>query len=190
MVHLHCRDLNGNPHRTDPGWKKRWPASGYVRHRGGDLHRRRVNLTIEERGQPCTSSWVGSQQPECRLGESGYLGVTSPHQGCGVLRQRPSRDKKKIPETEVFETGLQINTVRELNDKFHFCKPILFLHLWCSAMAARCRLPRCRPCATVIQALEENSPTATTCGLHAGPPRGTGNGQDCAGYGRYRAHRL
>lgn len=34
-------------------------------------------------------------------------------------------DNKKIPETEVFELGM-INTVVELNDKFHLVKPILF----------------------------------------------------------------
>ena len=106
------------------------------------------NLTIEERVQPCYPSWV----------EANSLNVGSVNLGTSVY-QNPIKDveycvktimdNKKIPETEVFELGM-INTVRELNDKFHFVKPILFA-----------------------------------------PPRRLGNGQDCAGYGRFhRAHRL
>ncbi len=81
-----------------------------------------------------------------------------------------------------------INTVRELNDKFHFVKPILFALVFGHGGEMPATVPALRH---MIQALEENFPTATTCGLHAGPPRGLGNGQDCAGYGRFhRAHRL
>ena len=78
MVHLHCRDLNGN---LTPDLSLLEETVAYIREMcdivveistGGVS-----NLTIEER----------VQQPECRRGESGYIGVPEPHQGCGVLRQ-------------------------------------------------------------------------------------------------------
>ena len=71
MVHLHCRDLNGN---LTPDLSLLEETVAYIREMcdivveistGGVS-----NLTIEERVQPCYPSWV----PE-------------PHQGCGVLRQ-------------------------------------------------------------------------------------------------------
>ena len=63
-------------------------------------------------------------------------------------------DNKKIPETEVFELGM-INTVRELNDKFHFVKPILFALVFGHGGEMPATVPALRH---MIQALEENFP--------------------------------
>ena len=71
MVHLHCRDLNGN---LTPDLSLLEETVAYIREMC-DI----VVALLPLLG--------GSQQPECRLGESGHLGVPEPHQGCGVLRQ-------------------------------------------------------------------------------------------------------
>ena len=185
MVHLHCRDLNGN---LTPDLSLLEETVAYIREMcdivveistGGVS-----NLTIEERVQPCYPSWV----------EANSLNVGSVNLGTSVY-QNPIKDveycvktimdNKKIPETEVFELGM-INTVRELNDKFHFVKPILFALVW--------RRDACHgagPAPHDSGAGRELPQRRLPVGLHAGPPRGLGNGQDCAGYGRFhRAHRL
>ena len=188
MVHLHCRDLNGN---LTPDLSLLEETVAYIREMcdivveistGGVS-----NLTIEERVQPCYPSWV----------EANSLNVGSVNLGTSVY-QNPIKDveycvktimdNKKIPETEVFELGM-INTVRELNDKFHFVKPILFALVFGHGGEMPATVPALRH---MIQALEENFPQRRLpVGLHAGPPRGLGDGQDCAGYGRFhRAHRL
>ena len=114
MVHLHCRDLNGN---LTPDLSLLEETVAYIREMcdivveistGGVS-----NLTIEERVQPCYPSWV----------EANSLNVGSVNLGASVY-QNPIKDveycvktimdNKKIPETEVFELGM-INTVRELN---------------------------------------------------------------------------
>ena len=79
-------------------------------------------------------------------------------------------DNKKIPETEVFELGM-INTVRELNDKFHFVKPILFALVFGHGGEMPATVPALRH---MIQALEENFQTATTCGATRRPTARTG----------------
>jgi len=116
MVHLHCRDLNGN---LTPDLSLLEETVAYIR----EMHDIVVeistggvsNLTIEERVQPCYPSWV----------EANSLNVGSVNLGTSVY-QNPIKDveycvktimdNKKIPETEVFELGM-INTVRELNEE-------------------------------------------------------------------------
>ena len=80
MVHLHCRDLNGN---LTPDLSLLEETVAYIREMcdivveistGGVS-----NLTIEERVQPCYPSWVEAN--------SLNVGVPEPHQGCGGLRQ-------------------------------------------------------------------------------------------------------
>ncbi len=125
MVHLHCRDLNG---RLTPDLSLLEETVAYIRElcdivveisTGGVS-----DLTIEERCQPCYPSWI----------EANSLNVGSVNLGTAVY-QNPIKDveycvqrileNKKVPEIEVFELGM-INTVRELDDKFHFVSPILF----------------------------------------------------------------
>ena len=77
MVHLHCRDLNGN---LTPDLSLLEETVAYIREM--------CDIVVEiSTGAALLPLLGGSQQPECRLGESGYLGVPEPHQGCGVLRQ-------------------------------------------------------------------------------------------------------
>lgn len=88
MVHLHCRDLNGN---LTPDLSLLEETVAYIREMcdivveistGGVS-----NLTIEERVQPCYPSWVEANSlnvGSVNLGTSVYQ---NPHQGCGVLRQ-------------------------------------------------------------------------------------------------------
>mgnify|MGYP000684737088 CR=1 FL=1 len=154
MVHLHCRDLNGN---LTPDLSLLEETVAYIREMcdivveistGGVS-----NLTIEERVQPCYPSWV----------EANSLNVGSVNLGTSVY-QNPIKDveycvktimdNKKIPETEVFELGM-INTVRELNDKFHFVKPILFALVFGHGGEMPATVPALRH---MIQALEENFP--------------------------------
>ena len=125
MVHLHCRDLNG---RLTPDISLLEETIDYIRQycdivieisTGGVS-----NLTIEERCQTCYPSWV----------ETNSLNVGSVNLGTAVY-QNPIRDVEycvgkilengKTPDIEVFELGM-INTVRELDEKFHFPRPLLF----------------------------------------------------------------
>ena len=76
MVHLHCRDLNGN---LTPDLSLLEETVAYIREM--------CDIVVEISTGGVSNLTIGSQQPECRLGESGYLGVPEPHQGCGVLRQ-------------------------------------------------------------------------------------------------------
>ena len=114
MVHLHCRDLNGN---LTPDLSLLEETVAYIREMcdivveistGGVS-----NLTIEERVQPCYPSWV----------EANSLNVGSVNLGTSVY-QNPIKDveycvktimdNKKIPETEVFEPGEMPATVPAL----------------------------------------------------------------------------
>lgn len=125
MVHLHCRDLNG---RLTPDISLLEETIYYIRQycdivieisTGGVS-----NLTIEERCQTCYPSWM----------ETNSLNVGSVNLGTAVY-QNPIKDVEysvsqilangKAPDIEVFELGM-INTVRELDEKFHFPRPMLF----------------------------------------------------------------
>ena len=125
MVHLHVRDLNG---RLTPDLSLLEETVDYIRSMcdivveistGGVS-----DLTIQERCTPCYPAYV----------EANSLNVGSVNLGTAVY-QNPIRDveycvkcimeNKKIPEIEVFELGM-INTVRELDQKFNFVRPILF----------------------------------------------------------------
>ena len=186
MVHLHCRDLNGN---LTPDLSLLEETVAYIREMcdivveistGGVS-----NLTIEERVQPCYPSWV----------EANSLNVGSVNLGTSVY-QNPIKDveycvktimdNKKIPETEVFELGM-INTGTERQ------VPLCKTHPVCTGVRPW-RRDACHgagPAPHDPGAGRELSQRRLPVGLHAGPPRGLGNGQDCAGYGRFhRAHRL
>ncbi len=125
MVHLHVRDSHGN---LTPDMTLLKETVDYIRKdcdivieisTGGVS-----GLTIEERCQPCYAPYV----------EATSLNVGSVNLGEAVY-QNPIRDvrycvqqiieNKKRPEIEVFELGM-IHTARELDEQFHFIKPILF----------------------------------------------------------------
>ncbi len=124
MVHLHCRDLNGN---LTPDLNLLQETVEYIREQSDiviEISTGGVsNLTIEERCQPCYPSWV-----ECNS-----LNVGSVNLGEAVY-QNPIKDvrycvqkileNKKVPETEVFEIGM-INTLRELDERYHIPRPLL-----------------------------------------------------------------
>lgn len=154
MVHLHCRDLNG---RLTPDVSLLEETVDYIRalcdivieiSTGGVS-----NLTIQERCQTCYPKWV----------EANSLNVGSINLGTAVY-QNPIRDVefcvqqilqyKKVPEIEVFELGM-INTVRELDEKYHFVRPILFALVFGHGGEMPATVPALRH---MITALEENFP--------------------------------
>ncbi len=125
MVHLHVRDAAG--HLTpDMGLLKetvdliRASCDIVVEISTGGVS----ELTIEERCQPCYPDYV----------EANSLNVGSVNLGEAVYRN-PIRDVRycveqmlghnKRPEIEVFELGM-IHTVKELDEQFHFIRPVLF----------------------------------------------------------------
>lgn len=155
MVHLHCRDLNG---RLTPDLSLLEETVQYIRELCGDIIIEIStggvsDLTIEERCQPCYPKWV-----ECNS-----LNVGSVNLGTAVY-QNPIKDVEycvqrikengKIPEIEVFELGM-INTVRELNEKFDFVKPILFALVFGHGGEMPATVPALRH---MIDALGENFP--------------------------------
>ena len=126
MVHLHCRNLNG---ALTPDISLLEETVDYIRQYCPDIIIEIStggvsNLTIEERCQTCYPSWV----------ETNSLNVGSVNLGTAVY-QNPINDVEycvskimengKTPDVEVFELGM-INTVRELDNKFHFKRPLLF----------------------------------------------------------------
>ena len=125
MVHLHCRDLNG---RLTPDISLLEETIDYIRQycdivieisTGGVS-----NLTIEERCQTCYPSWVETNSlnvGSVNLGTAGYQNPIRAAEDCvGKILETG-----KTPDIEVFELGM-INTVRELDEKFHFPRPLLF----------------------------------------------------------------
>ncbi len=124
MVHLHVRDLNG---RLTPDLSLLEETIRYIRAESDiivEISTGGVSkLTIEERCQPCYSPLV-----ECTS-----LNVGSVNLGDAVY-ENPIKDvrycvqqileNKKVPETELFEVGMA-NTLRELDEMFHFPKPML-----------------------------------------------------------------
>ncbi len=126
MVHLHCRDLSG---ALTPDICLLEETVAYIRQYCPDIIIEIStggvsNLTIEERCQTCYPSWV----------ETNSLNVGSVNLGTAVY-QNPIKDVEycvskimengKTPDIEVFELGM-INAVRELDEKFHFKRPLLF----------------------------------------------------------------
>lgn len=126
MVHLHCRDLSG---ALTPDISLLEETVAYIRQYCPDIIIEIStggvsNLTIEERCQTCYPSWV----------ETNSLNVGSVNLGTAVY-QNPIKDVEycvskimengKTPDIEVFELGM-INAVRELDEKFHFKRPLLF----------------------------------------------------------------
>lgn len=126
MVHLHCRDLSG---ALTPDISLLEETVAYIRQYCPDIIIEIStggvsNLTIEERCQTCYPAWV----------ETNSLNVGSVNLGTAVY-QNPIKDVEycvskimengKTPDIEVFELGM-INAVRELDEKFHFKRPLLF----------------------------------------------------------------
>ena len=126
MVHLHCRDLSGS---LTPDISLLEETVAYIREYCPDIIIEIStggvsNLTIEERCQTCYPAWV----------ETNSLNVGSVNLGTAVY-QNPIKDVEycvskimengKTPDIEVFELGM-INAVRELDEKFHFKRPLLF----------------------------------------------------------------
>ena len=125
MVHLHVRDEHG---RLTPDMSLLQETVKYIKEAcdivieistGGVSE-----LTIEERCQPCYASYV----------EATSLNVGSVNLGDAVYKN-PIKDvefcvneikkNNKRPEIEVFELGM-VHTVKELDKKFNFVKPICF----------------------------------------------------------------
>ena len=125
MVHLHVRDLNG---RLTPDLSLLAETVDYIREKcdiiieistGGVS-----NLTIEERVQPCYAPYVEATSlnvGSVNLGEAVYENPIKDVRYC----VQQIMENHKIPEIEVFEIGM-INAVRELDEQFHFIRPILF----------------------------------------------------------------
>lgn len=125
MVHLHCRDLNG---QLTPDLSLLEETVDYIRElcpivieisTGGVS-----NLTIEERCTPCFPDWIECNSlnvGSVNLGTAVYMNPINDVRYCveQIIKNR------KIPEVEVFEAGM-INTVRELAQEYDFVKPILF----------------------------------------------------------------
>ncbi|MDD2354849.1 MAG: 3-keto-5-aminohexanoate cleavage protein [Lachnospiraceae bacterium] len=124
MVHLHARDEHGTltPDLT-------------VLKRTVDLIREKCDivieistggvsdLTIEERCQPCFVPWVEANSlnvGSVNLGESVYCNPIKDVRFC----VQQIIGNKKIAETELFEVGMA-NTLRELDEVYHFPKPML-----------------------------------------------------------------
>lgn len=124
MVHLHVRDLNG--HLT-PDLSLLKETVDYIRSMcdiiieistGGVS-----NLTIKERVQPCYASWVEATSlnvGSVNLGDAVYENPIADVRYC----VQQIIENEKIPETELFELGMA-NTLRELDQDFHFKRPLL-----------------------------------------------------------------
>ena len=81
-------------------------------------------LSIEERCAPCVPDYVEANSlnvGSVNLGKAVYRNPIEEVEYC--VGQILSNNKR--PEIEVFELGM-IHTVKELDEKFHFVKPILF----------------------------------------------------------------
>ena len=127
MVHLHVRDARG---RLTADMTKLQEIVDAIRaHRDCDIVIEIStggvsDLTIEERCAPCTADFaealslnVGS----VNLGNAVYRNPIPDVEYC--VQQILTHDKR--PEIEVFELGM-IHMVKELDEKFHFVRPILF----------------------------------------------------------------
>ena len=125
MVHLHVRDVHG---KLTPDMTLMDETIRYIREAcdivveistGGVS-----DLTIKERVQPCYAPYteaVSLNVGSVNLGKAVYQNPIDDVEYCvGELIREDKR-----PEIEVFELGM-INTVRELDEKFHFVDPILF----------------------------------------------------------------
>ena len=154
MVHLHVRHIHG---ALTPDMSLLKETVDYIREMCDiviEISTGGVSkLTIEERVQPCYADYV----------EATSLNVGSVNLGDAVY-ENPIRDvrycvqkimeNRKIPEIEVFELGM-INTVRELNEQFHFVKPILFALVFGHGGEMPATVPSLKH---MITALRENFP--------------------------------
>lgn len=125
MVHLHVRDEKG---KLTPDLSLLQETVELIRKEcdivveistGGVS-----DLTIEERCTPCAPDYVEANSlnvGSVNLGKAVYCNPIDDVEYC--VQQILQHDKR--PEIEVFELGM-IHTVKELDDKFHFVKPILF----------------------------------------------------------------
>lgn len=121
MVHLHVRDVHG---KLTPDMTLMDETIRYIREAcdivveistGGVS-----DLTIKERVQPCYAPYteaVSLNVGSVNLGKAVYQNPIDDVEYCvGELIREDKR-----PEIEVFELGM-INTVRELDEKFHFAE--------------------------------------------------------------------
>lgn len=125
MVHLHARDKNG---KLTSDLSLLEETVRLIRNKcdivieistGGVSE-----LTIEERCAPCYSEYVEANSlnvGSVNLGKSVYINQIDDVEYC----VRKILENGKRPEVEVFELGM-INTMKELDNKYHFIKPILF----------------------------------------------------------------
>lgn len=125
MVHLHVRDAKGKltPDLTlleETVRLIRKECDIVVEISTGGVS----NLSIEERCTPCVPDYVEANSlnvGSVNLGKAVYQNPIDDVEYC--VSQILSHGKR--PEIEVFELGM-IHTVKELDEKFHFVKPILF----------------------------------------------------------------
>ncbi len=125
MVHLHVRDASG---RLTPDLGLLEKTVRLIKEKcdivieistGGVS-----DLTIEERCTPCVPDYVEANSlnvGSVNLGKAVYCNPADDVEYC--VRQILQNNKR--PEIEVFELGM-IHTVKELDERFHFVKPILF----------------------------------------------------------------
>lgn len=125
MVHLHVRDARGNltPDLTlleETVSRIQEECDIVIEISTGGVS----NLSIEDRCRPCLPGYVEANSlnvGSVNLGRSVYCNPIDDVEYC--VEQILANGKR--PEIEVFELGM-IHTVRELDEKFDFVKPILF----------------------------------------------------------------
>ncbi len=125
MVHLHVRDAHG---RLTPDLSLLKETVELIKAKcdivieistGGVSE-----LSIEDRCAPCYPDYVEANSLNVGSVNLGRAVYCNPIDDVEYCVQRILENNKR-PEIEVFELGM-INTVRELDEKFGFVKPILF----------------------------------------------------------------
>ncbi len=154
MVHLHVRDIHG---ALTPDMSLLKETVDYIREMCDiviEISTGGVSkLTIEERVQPCYADYVEATSlnvGSVNLGDAVYENPIADVRYC----VQQIMENHKIPEIEVFELGM-INTVRELNEQFHFVKPILFALVFGHGGEMPATVPALKH---MITALHENFP--------------------------------
>jgi len=125
MVHLHVRDKKG---QLTPDLTLLEETIRYIKSECDIVIQASTGgvskLTIEERCTPVYPNWIEANSlnvGSVNLGDSVYCNPINEVRYCveQIIKNR------KTPEIEVFEIGM-IHTVKELNQKYDFVKPILF----------------------------------------------------------------
>lgn len=125
VVHMHVRDINGN---LTPDMSLLKETVDYIREESDIIIEVSTGgvskLTIEERVQPCYAPYVEATSlnvGSINLGEAVYQNPIKDVEYC----VQQSLKNHKHPDAEMFEMGM-ISTMKDLDEKFHFPRPLLF----------------------------------------------------------------